>query len=236
MGRAFEYRKDRKMKRWGQMAKLFTKIGREIALAVKEGGPEPSTNPRLRIAVQSAKLANMPKVNVENAIKRAVSKDAEDLTEVVYEGFGPHGIAFLVETLTDNPTRTVANMRLYLNRSGGALGTSGSVSFMFDRVGEFVFELGDKTMDDIELDLIDGGAEEIEMGDENTVYVYTAFEDFGQMQAKLEELGIEVKEASLQRFPQVTKEITDEQKEDIEKLIEKFEDDDDVQKVFHNMG
>lgn len=236
MGRAFEYRKDRKMKRWGQMAKLFTKIGREIALAVKEGGPEPSTNPRLRIAVQSAKLANMPKVNVENAIKRAVSKDAEDLTEVVYEGFGPHGIAFLVETLTDNPTRTVANMRLYLNRSGGALGTSGSVSFMFDRVGEFVFELGDKTMDDIELDLIDGGAEEIEMGEENTVYVYTAFEDFGQMQAKLEELGIEVKEASLQRFPQVTKEITDEQKEDIEKLIEKFEDDDDVQKVFHNMA
>ena len=236
MGRAFEYRKDRKMKRWGQMAKLFTKIGREIALAVKEGGPEPSTNPRLRIAVQSAKLANMPKVNVENAIKRAVSKDAEDLTEVVYEGFGPHGIAFLVETLTDNPTRTVANMRLYLNRSGGALGTSGSVSFMFDRVGEFVFELGDKTMDDIELDLIDGGAEEIEMGEENTVYVYTAFEDFGQMQAKLEELGIEVKEASLQRFPQVTRELTDEQKEDIEKLIEKFEDDDDVQKVFHNMA
>ena len=236
MGRAFEYRKDRKMKRWGQMAKLFTKIGREIALAVKEGGPEPSTNPRLRIAVQSAKLANMPKVNVENAIKRAVSKDAEDLTEVVYEGFGPHGIAFLVETLTDNPTRTVANMRLYLNRSGGALGTSGSVAFMFDRVGEFVFELGDKTMDDIELDLIDGGAEEIEMGEENTVYVYTAFEDFGQMQAKLEELGIEVKEASLQRFPQVTKELTDEQKEDIEKLIEKIEDDDDVQKVFHNMA
>jgi YebC/PmpR family DNA-binding regulatory protein len=236
MGRAFEYRKDRKMKRWGQMAKLFTKIGREIALSVKEGGPEPSTNPRLRIAVQSAKLANMPKVNIENAIKRAVSKDAEDLTEVVYEGFGPHGIAFLVETLTDNPTRTVANMRLYLNRSGGALGTSGSVSFMFDRVGEFVFELGDKTMDDIELDLIDGGAEEIEMGEGNTVYAYTAFEDFGQMQAKLEELGIEVKEASLQRFPQVTKEITDEQKEDIEKLIEKFEDDDDVQKVFHNMA
>lgn len=236
MGRAFEYRKERKMKRWGQMAKVFTKIGREIALAVKEGGPEPSTNPRLRIAVQSAKLANMPKVNVENAIKRAISKDAEDLTEVVYEGFGPHGIAFLIETLTDNPTRTVANMRLYLNRSGGALGTSGSVAFMFDRVGEFIFELGDKSMDDIELDLIDGGAEEIELGDENTVYVYTAFEDFGQMQAKLEELGIEVKEASLQRFPQVTKELTDEQKEDIEKLIEKFEDDDDVQKVFHNMA
>jgi len=236
MGRAFEYRKERKMKRWGQMAKVFTKIGREIALAVKEGGPEPSTNPRLRIAVQSAKLANMPKVNVENAIKRAISKDAEDLSEVVYEGFGPHGIAFIIETLTDNPTRTVANMRLYLNRSGGALGTSGSVAFMFDRVGEFIFDLGDKTLDDVELDLIDGGAEEIEMGDENTVYVYTAYEDFGQMQAKLEELGIEVKEASLQRFPQVTKELSSEHKEDLEKLIEKFEDDDDVKNFFHNMG
>lgn len=235
MGRAFEYRKERKMKRWGQMSKVFTKIGREIALAVKEGGPEPSTNPRLRLAVQSAKIANMPKVNVEKAIQRAISKDAEDLSEVVYEGFGPHGIAFLIETLTDNPTRTVANMRLYLNRSGGALGTSGSVAFMFDRVGEFIFELGDKKLDDIELDLIDGGAEEIEISDEN-VYVYTAFEDFGTMQAKLEELGIEVKEATLQRFPQVTKEITEAQKEDIEKLIEKFEDDDDVQKVFHNMG
>jgi YebC/PmpR family DNA-binding regulatory protein len=217
------------------MSKVFTKIGREIALAVKEGGPEPSTNPRLRLAVQSAKIANMPKVNVEKAIQRAISKDAEDLSEVVYEGFGPHGIAFLIETLTDNPTRTVANMRLYLNRSGGALGTSGSVAFMFDRVGEFIFELGDKKLDDIELDLIDGGAEEIEISDEN-VYVYTAFEDFGTMQSKLEELGIEVKEATLQRFPQVIKEITDAQKEDIEKLIEKFEDDDDVQKVFHNMG
>jgi YebC/PmpR family DNA-binding regulatory protein len=217
------------------MSKVFTKIGREIALAVKEGGPEPSTNPRLRLAVQSAKIANMPKVNVEKAIQRAISKDAEDLSEVVYEGFGPHGIAFLIETLTDNPTRTVANMRLYLNRSGGALGTSGSVAFMFDRVGEFIFELGDKKLDDIELDLIDGGAEEIEISDEN-VYVYTAFEDFGTMQSKLEELGIEVKEATLQRFPQVTKEITEAQKEDIEKLIEKFEDDEDVQKVFHNMG
>lgn len=236
MGRAFEYRKDRKMKRWSQMAKVFTKIGREIALAVKEGGGEPSANPRLRLAIQNAKLANMPKINVENAIKRATSKDAEDLSEVVYEGFGPHGIAFLVETLTDNPTRTVAAMRLYLNRSGGALGTSGSVAFMFDHVGEFIFELGDKNIDDIELDLIDGGAEEIEIGEDNTVYVYTAFEDFGTMQNKLEEMGIEVKEAALQRFPQVTKELTEEQKEDIEKLIEKFEDDDDVQKVFHNMA
>jgi len=235
MGRAFEYRKERKMKRWGQMSKMFTKIGREISLAVKEGGPEPSTNPRLRLAVQSAKIANMPKANVEKAIQKASSKDAEDLSEVVYEGFGPHGIAFIVETLTDNPTRTVANMRLYFNRSGGGLGTSGSVSFMFDRVGEFIFDLGEKNLDDLELELIDGGAEEIEISDDQ-VYVYTSYDDFGAMQAKLEELGIEVKEASLQRFPQVTKELTEVQKEDLEKLIEKFEDDDDVQKVFHNMA
>lgn len=236
MGRAFEYRKARKMKRWGQMAKVFTKIGREIALAVKENGPEPTNNPRLRLAIQNAKIANMPKANVEKAIQKASSKDAEDLTEMVYEGYGPHGIAFIIETLTNNTTRTVANMRLYFNRSNGSLGTSGSVSFMFDRVGEFIFELGDRNLEELELDLIDGGANEIEPSDDDLVYVYTEFEDFGLMQAKLEELGIEVKEASLQRFPQVTKELSDEQKEDIEKLIEKFEDDEDVQKVFHAMA
>lgn len=236
MGRAFEYRKARKMKRWGQMAKVFTKIGREIALAVKECGPEPSNNPRLRLAIQNAKLANMPKANVEKAIQRASSKDAEDLTEMVYEGYGPHGVAFIIETLTNNTTRTVANMRLYFNRSNGSLGTSGSVAFMFDRVGEFIFELGDRDLEELELELIDGGANEIEPSDDGLVYVYTEFEDFGLMQAKLEELDIEVKEASLQRFPQVTKELTEEQAEDIEKLIEKFEDDEDVQKVFHAMA
>ncbi len=235
MGRAFEYRKERKMKRWSQMAKVFTKIGREIALAVKEGGDDPDHNPRLRLAIQNAKNANMPKKNVEAAIERATSKDAEDLQEVVYEGYGPHGIAFIVETMTDNPTRTVANIRLYFNRSNGSLGTSGSVSFMFDRVGEFIFELGERDMEEIELELIDGGAEEIELSDDK-VYVYTAFEDFGNMQAKLEELNIETKEASLQRFPQTTVELNEEQKAEIEELIEKFEDDDDVQKVFHSMA
>lgn len=223
------------MKRWGMMARVFTKIGREISIAVKEGGAEPTTNPRLRIAMQNAKLANMPKANVENAIKRALSKDEKDLEEVVYEGYGPHGIAFMVECLTDNPTRTVASMRLYLSRSGGALGTSGSVAFQFERKGEFRFMLGDRSLEELELELIDGGAEEIEES-EGEVFVYTAYEDFGQMQAKLEELGIEVTEASLQRFPTVTKELSEAEREDIERLIEKFEDDDDVQKVFHTMA
>ena len=224
------------MKRWGMMARVFTKIGREISIAVKQSGADPFSNPRLRMAMQNAKMANMPKANVESAIKRALSKDDKDLEEVVYEGYGPHGIAFIIECLTDNPTRTVASMRLYLSRAGGSLGTSGSVSFQFERKGEFRFNLGERSMDDIELDLIDAGAEEIEVS-EDEVFVYTAYEDFGQMQAALERLGIEVNEASLQRFPTVTKEdLTEAQREDIEKLVERFEDDDDVQKVFHTMG
>ena len=235
MGRAFEYRKARKMKRWGQMAKVFTKIGREIALAVKNGGPDPDANPKLRIAIQNAKVANMPKKNVDAAIQRANSKDAENLEEVVYEGYGPHGIPFIVECLTNNTTRTVANVRFYFSKENGSLGTSGSVSFMFDRKGEFVFELNDHDMDEIELELIDGGAEEIEIM-EDKVYVYTAYEDFGSMQATLESMNIEVEEATLQRFPQVTKTLDDAQKEDIERLIERFDDDEDVQKVFHGMA
>lgn len=234
MGRAFEYRKARKMKRWGQMAKVFTKIGREIALAVKNGGPDPDSNPKLRIAVQNAKTANMPKKNVDAAIQRASSKDAENLEEIVYEGYGPHGIPFIVECLTDNTTRTVANVRFYFSKEKGSLGTSGSVSFMFDRKGEFVFPLGDRDLEELEMDLIDGGADEIELN-EDKVYVYTAYEDFGTMQNHLEKMGIEVEEASLQRFANVTKELTPEQKEDIEKLIDRFEDDEDVQNVFHGM-
>lgn len=235
MGRAFEYRKARKMKRWGQMAKVFTKIGREIALAVKNGGADPDANPKLRIAIQNAKVANMPKKNVDAAIQRANSKDAENLEEIVYEGYGPHGIPFIVECLTNNTTRTVANVRFYFSKENGSLGTSGSVSFMFDRKAEFVFELNDRDMDEIELELIDGGAEEIEIM-EDKVYVYTAYEDFGSMQATLESMNIEVEEATLQRFPQVTKTLDDAQKEDIERLIERFDDDEDVQKVFHGMA
>lgn len=235
MGRAFEYRKARKMKRWGQMAKVFTKIGREIALAVKEGGPDPDSNPKLRLSIQNSKAANMPKKNVDAAILRASSKDAENLEEIVYEGYGPHGIPFIVECLTNNTTRTVANVRFYFSKEKGSLGTSGSVSFMFDRKGEFIFDLGDRDMDDLELELIDGGADEIDVSD-GKAYVYTAYEDFGMMQVALEKLGIEVEEASLQRFPQVLKELSDEEKADLEGLIERFEDDEDVQKVFHGMA
>jgi YebC/PmpR family DNA-binding regulatory protein len=240
MGRAFEYRKDRKMKRWGMMSKMFTKIGREISIAVKEGGADPSTNPRLRIAIQNSKAVNMPKATVDAAIKRATSKDEKDLEELVYEGYGPHGIAILVECLSDNPTRTVAAMRLYLSRSNGSLGTSGSVSYMFDRKGEFTFLLGDRSMDDLELALIEGGADEIEVEQNEEgateVYVLTKYEDYGTMQKTLEDLGIEVSEAGLQRFATTTKELDEKQREDIDKLIEKFEDDDDVQKVFHTMA
>lgn len=235
MGRAFEYRKARKMKRWGQMAKVFTKIGREIALAVKEGGPDPDSNPKLRLAIQNSKVANMPKKNVDAAIQRASSKDAENLEEIVYEGYGPHGIPFIVECLTNNTTRTVANVRFYFSKEKGSLGTSGSVSFMFDRKGEFIFDLGDRDMDDLELELIDGGADEIDISD-GKAYVYTAYEDFGTMQVTLENLGIEVQEASLQRFPQVVKELSPEEKADLESLIDRFDDDEDVQKIFHGMA
>lgn len=235
MGRAFEYRKARKMKRWGQMAKAFTKIGREIALAVKESGPDPESNPKLRIAIQNAKAANMPKKNVEAAIDRASSKDAKNLEEIVYEGYGPHGIPFIIECLTDNSTRTVANIRFYFSKSNGSLGTSGSVSFMFDRKGEFIFDKGEMDLDELELELIDGGADEIELVDDK-VYVYTNYEDFGTMQSCLENLKIEVSEASLQRFPNATKELSDEQQQEIDTLIERFEDDDDVMKVFHGMA
>jgi YebC/PmpR family DNA-binding regulatory protein len=232
MGRAFEYRKDRKMKRWGMMSKMFTKIGREITIAVKESGPDPSTNSRLRVAVQNSKAVNMPKATVDAAIKRASSKDEKDLEEIVYEGYGPHGVAILIECLTDNPTRTVASVRMYLSRSGGSLGTSGSVSYMFDRMGEFTFPLGDRNMDDLELALIEGGADDIEV-EEGEVCVYTKYEDFGTMQKTLEDLGIEVTEALLQRYPNITKELDEAQREDVERLIEKLEDDDDIQKVFH---
>jgi len=223
------------MKRWGQMAKVFTKIGREIALAVKEGGPDPDSNPKLRLSIQNSKAANKPKKNVDAAIQRVSSKDAENLEEIVYEGYGPHGVPFIVECLTNNTTRTVANVRFYFSKEKGSLGTSGSVSFMFDRKGEFIFDLADRDMDELELELIDGGADEIDVS-EGKVYVYTAYEDFGMMQVALEKLGIEVQEASLQRFPQVLKELTDAEKEDLEGLIERFEDDEDVQKVFHGMA
>ncbi|MBK8721896.1 MAG: YebC/PmpR family DNA-binding transcriptional regulator [Saprospiraceae bacterium] len=234
MGRAFEYRKDRKMKRWGAMAKAFTRIGKEIAIAVKEGGSDPNYNPRLRMAVQSAKMANMPKANVENAIKRATSKDAENYSEVLYEGYAPHGIAVMVETATDNPTRTVANVRMHFNKGGGAMGTSGSVDYMFSRKSVFRIKNEGVDLEFLELELIDFGLEEMKVEDDELV-LYAAFADFGSMQKGLESKGIEVLSALSERIPTMTKKLTDDQVEEVIKLIDRLEDDDDIQFVYHNM-
>lgn len=234
MGRAFEFRKERKFKRWGQMAKTFTKIGKEIAIAVKEGGTDPAYNSRLRLAIANGKAANMPKANVENAIKRASSKDAENYQEVVYEGYGAHGIAVLVETQTDNPTRTVANVRMYFNKCGGTLGNSGSVDYMFTRKGAFRVKKEGLDLDELELELIDSGLDELKVEGEELV-IYSIFTEFGVMQKALEERGIDVINAELVRIPKLTKKISEEQVEDIIKLIDRLEDDDDVNNVFTNM-
>jgi YebC/PmpR family DNA-binding regulatory protein len=234
MGRAFEYRKATKMKRWANMAKVFTKIGREIAMACKEGVADPEYNPRLRMAIQNAKQANMPKANVDAAIKRASAKDAEDYAEVVYEGYGSHGIAFLVETTTNNPTRTVANIRMYFNRSGGSLGTSGSVDYMFTRKAMFRISAEGHDLEDLELELIDFGLDELKL-DENEIIIYAEFTEFGAMVKALEDRKIEVLSAELMRVPTVLKQLSDEQAEDIIKLIDKFEEDEDVANVFCTM-
>jgi YebC/PmpR family DNA-binding regulatory protein len=234
MGRAFEYRKASKLKRWASMAKNFTKVGREIAIAIKEGGADPNYNSRLRLAIQNAKSFNMPKVNVDNAIKRATAKDAENFAEVVYEGYAPHGIAVLIETTTNNPTRTVANIRMYFNRAHGSLGTSGSVDYMFDRKGIFKIKKNGLELEEIELDLIDHGLDEVKE-EEDEYVLYTNFTDFGAMQKALEERKIEVVNAELLRIPTVSKQLTDEQVEDVIKFLDKLEDDEDVANVFHTM-
>lgn len=236
MGRAFEYRKARKMKRWGNMARTFTKIGKEISICVKASGPDPDANPRLRVLMQNAKTANMPKDNVERAIKKAISKDFADYKDMVYEGYGPFGIAVLVETQTDNPTRTVANVRSAFNRYGGSLGTSGSLSFIFDR--KSVFKIVPKEgidIEELELEMIDYGAEEMEM-DENEIVIYGQPEDFARIQNYLEENQYEIVSAEFERFPNDTKELNEEQRATLEKLIEKLEDDEDVSNVYHNMA
>ena len=237
MGRAFEFRKARKMKRWWQMSKTFTKIGREITKAAKEGGPDPESNSKLRVLIQNAKAANMPKDNVERAIKKATDKNQEDWDERVYEGYGQHGVAILVETLTDHPTRTVANVRAAFNKCDGSLGTSGSVEFLFERKCMFKIDAGELDVEEFELEMIDHGAEEIDKDDEeNTIIIYGQFEDFGNIQSGLEELGHEIKEANLERIPLNTVQLSAEQEEDLNKLIERLEEDDDVQNVFHTMA
>lgn len=217
------------------MSKTFTKLGKEISVAVKTGGADPELNPRLRVIIQNAKAANMPKDNVENAIKKASAKDAASLEESNYEGYGPHGVAIWIETATDNPTRTVANIRSYFNKYGGQLGTSGSLEFIFDRKGVFTIPAADVNRDELELTLIEHGAEDIVEQDDDII-AYTSFHDFINMQRALESAGIAVTTAELRRIPNNLVTLTDDQAEDIIKIIERLEDDDDVQNVFHNMN
>ncbi|HNV82331.1 MAG: YebC/PmpR family DNA-binding transcriptional regulator [Tenuifilaceae bacterium] len=236
MGRAFEYRKARKLKRWGNMARVFTRIGKEITLAAKAGGPDPNNNPRLRLAIQNAKAENMPKENVERAIKKATDKDMKDYKEVVYEGKGPHGIAIVVETATDNPTRTVANVRSYFTKYGGSLGTTGMLDFMFDRKCSFQVETKEGIdLEELELELIDYGVEEIFQEDES-IMLFAEFSNFGPIQKYLEENDFNIKSFRFERIPNECKSITEEQQKDVDKLIERLEEDEDVTNVFHNMG
>ncbi len=235
MGRAFEFRKARKMKRWSAMSKAFTRIGKDIVMAVKEGGADPDGNSRLRAVIQNAKAVNMPKDNIERAIKRASDKNQGDYKEVVFEGYAPHGIAVLVETATDNNTRTVANIRSYFNKCDGSLGTSGSVVFMFDHVCNFRINSGEMDMEELELELIDFGVEEI-FQDEDGCMIYAPFESFGAIQNYLENNNLEILSSGFERIPQVTKVLTPEQVADVEKLLEKIEEDDDVQNVYHTMS
>lgn len=216
------------------MAKTFTRIGREIAIAVKSGGSNPDYNPRLRMAIQNARAANMPKTNVENAIKKAEGKDAENFQEVIYEGYGPFGIAVLVETATDNPTRTVANVRMYFDRAGGSLGVSGSVSYLFSHKAVFKVKSEGQDWEMLELDLIDHGLEEIKFEDEEAV-LYADFNDFGTMQKALEERQIEPSSAQAEWIPTLAKKLKDEEVEQMIKLIDRLEEDDDVLNVFHTM-
>ncbi|HSJ67078.1 MAG TPA: YebC/PmpR family DNA-binding transcriptional regulator [Anditalea sp.] len=235
MGRAYEFRKERKFKRWNKMSKVFTRLGKEIVMAVKAGGPDPANNAKLRTIIQNAKGASMPKDRIEAAIARASNKDEKDYEEVIYEGYGPHGIAVIIETSTDNINRTVANIRHYFSKAGGSLGTSGSVSFMFDHKAVFRFPLGDWDIEELELELIDYGLDDIDEN-EGEIFVFTAFEDFGNMQKALEDKNIEITSAEFQRFPMSTTELTPEQEEEIHKMIERMEEDDDINQVYHNMA
>ncbi|MEL0183305.1 MAG: YebC/PmpR family DNA-binding transcriptional regulator [Bacteroidota bacterium] len=233
MGRAFEFRKARKMKRWSAMAKTFTRIGKDIVMAVKEGGPSPETNSKLRAVIQNAKAANMPKDNIERAIKRASDKSTGNFKEIIFEGYGPYGIAIIVETASDNNNRTVANVRSYFNKYGGNLGTAGSVEFMFDRVCNFKVKT-EIDLEELELNFIDFGVDEV-IEDEDGVLLFSSFENYGAIQKELEKQEIEIISSEFERIPKQNKELDDEKKEEVNILLEKIEEDDDVQNVFHNM-
>ncbi|MDP4662977.1 MAG: YebC/PmpR family DNA-binding transcriptional regulator [Salibacteraceae bacterium] len=237
MGRAFEYRRASKEKRWDKMSRIFPKLAKAITMAAKEGGQDPEMNASLRSAIQNAKGQNMPKDNIESAIKRAAGKDAADYTEINYEGKGPHGVLVFVECASDNTTRTIANVRHYFTKQGGALVPAGSLEFMFDRKAVFQFPKTEEPIDleELELELIDAGLEEIEETDED-IYLYADYTNFGKMSSALEAKGIEVAKANLQRIPNAPVEFTEEQLEDIEKMLDKMEEDDDVQQVFTNIA
>ncbi|MEI8052478.1 MAG: YebC/PmpR family DNA-binding transcriptional regulator [Bacteroidota bacterium] len=235
MGRIFEVRKSAMFARWDKMAKNFTRIGKEIAIAVKNSGPDPDNNPALRRCYLNAKACNMPKDRVEAAIKRAMGKDTSSYEELTYEGYAPHGVAVIVETATDNPTRTVANVRMHFTKGNGTLGTSGSVSFGFNRMGEFTVKNGGLAIEDLELELIDFGLEEIGENSDGNIVIRTAYNEFGNMSKALEEKGIEVITAELTRIPTNTVELSEEAAQDVFKLVDKLEQDDDVQKVYHNL-
>ncbi|NPD44394.1 MULTISPECIES: YebC/PmpR family DNA-binding transcriptional regulator [unclassified Lentimicrobium] len=234
MGRAFEYRRAAKEKRWDKMSKVFPRLAKTITMAAKEGGPDPDMNPRLRTAIQNAKGQNMPKDNIDNAIKRAAGKDADAYTEISYEGKGPHGVLVFVECATDNSTRTVANVKSYFNKAGGSMVPSGSLEFMFNRKAVFEIEKEEHDIEDLELELIDAGLEEIEAVDD-TIFIYADYTNFGTLGSAIEDMKLEVKKATLNRFPTSPVEFTEEQLQDIEKMMDKIEDDDDVQNVYTNI-
>ena len=235
MGRAFEFRKARKMKRWSAMAKTFTRIGKDIVMAVKDGGSSIETNSKLRAVIQNAKAANMPKDNIERAIKRASDKSTGNFKEILFEGYGPYGIAVIVETASDNNNRTVANVRSYFNKYGGNLGTAGSVEFMFDRVCNFKIKT-EINLEELELDFIDFGVDEVIQDDDGDVILYSSFENYGSIQKEIESRSIEIVSSEFERIPKQMKELSEEKKEEVNILIEKIEEDDDVQTVFHNMN
>ncbi|MBW7868347.1 MAG: YebC/PmpR family DNA-binding transcriptional regulator [Brumimicrobium sp.] len=236
MGRAFEYRRAAKEKRWDKMSRLFPRLGKAITLAAKEGGGDPETNARLRTAIQNAKAENMPKVNIENAIKRATEKDMANFVELTYEGKGPHGSLFFVECTTDNPTRTVANVKSYFNKAGGQIVPNGSTEFMFTRKAVFfIQDASALDLDELELDLIDAGLDSIEKGEENSITLLADYTNFGTMQDALEAKNIEVTKAELKRFPTSPLELSEEQMDEVEKLLDKLEEDDDVHAVFTNI-
>ena len=235
MGRAFEFRKARKMKRWSAMSKAFTRIGKDIVIAVKEGGPDPDSNSKLRAVIQNAKSVNMPKDNIDRAIKRASDKSLGNYKEILFEGYAPYGVAILVETATDNNTRTVANIRSYFNKCNGNLGTSGSVIFMFDHTCNFRIEKQNIDIENLEFDLIDFGVEEV-FEDKDGILIYGPFDSFGEIQKALESNEIQIISSGFDRIPNNLKNVNEEERSEIEKLLEKIENDDDVQNVFHNMN